>query len=89
MANHASAKKRAKQNEVRRVRNRSYRTRVRTSIKAVRAALEAKDVEQAQEALSQAIPMIDKAASRGVLHPRNASRNISRLASQVHALQQD
>ncbi|RJX35901.1 MAG: 30S ribosomal protein S20 [Desulfarculus sp.] len=86
MANHASALKRAKQNDKRRTRNRAFRTRVRTAIKSVRQALETKDAQAAQAALQQAVPVIDEAAGKGVLHKKNASRKISRLARQVHTL---
>lgn len=86
MANHASALKRARQNELRRLRNKAYRTKVRGAIKSVRQALDAKDQEAARAALSQAEPIIDKAASKGVLPKRTASRRISRLAQQVNAL---
>ena len=86
MANHASALKRARQNEKRRIRNRGERTRVRNLIKQVREAVGAGDPEQAQTALTQATSTIDKAAGKGVLHARNASRKISRLSRQVHAL---
>ena len=86
MANHASALKRARQNEKRRVRNKAVRTRLRGAIKSVRQALETKDQEAAREALKVAEPIIDKAASKGVLPKRTAARKISRLAKQVHAL---
>jgi len=86
LANHASALKRARQNELRRLRNKAYRTKVRGAIKSVRQALDAKDQEAARAALSQAEPIIDKAASKGVLPKRTASRRISRLAQQVNAL---
>ncbi|MEW5911712.1 MAG: 30S ribosomal protein S20 [Thermodesulfobacteriota bacterium] len=86
MANHASALKRAKQNEKRRVRNRATRTRVRSAIKSVRQALETKDAQAAQTALQQALPLIGQAAGQGVLHKKNASRKISRLARQVRSL---
>ncbi len=52
-------------------------------IKNVRAALKAGNKEEARKALAQAIPVIDKAVSRRVLHRNNASRKISRLSSQV------
>ena len=86
MANHPSAMKRARQSAKRRARNRAYRTRVRRVIKAVRQAVQAGDAEAAREALQRAIPIIDKAASKGVLHWRNAARKVSRLSRQVHAL---
>lgn len=86
MANHASALKRARQNLKRNTRNRAYRTRVRSVVKQVRQAIEAGDAEAAQSALSKAVPVIDKAASKGVLHKKNASRKVSRLSSQVASL---
>ena len=86
MANHASAIKRAKQNEKRRMANKATRTRVRNAVKAVRQALEAKNAEEAQSALKQASSVIDKAAGKGVIHDNAASRQISRLSRQVHGL---
>jgi small subunit ribosomal protein S20 len=86
LANHKSAIKRAKQSEDRRIRNRARKTRVKTAVKQVRTAVENKSVEEAQAALQQAIPVIDKAASKGSLHHRAAARKISRLSKQVHAL---
>ena len=86
MANHKSAIKRAKQSEDRRLRNRARKTRVKTAVKQVRTAVDNKSVEEAQAALQQAIPVIDKAASKGSLHHRAAARKISRLSKQVHAL---
>ena len=86
MANHPSALKRARQSEKRRLRNKAVRTNVRGKIKRVVQAIEAQDAEAAQAALSEAIPAIDRAASKGVLHKRNASRKISRLSAKIHAL---
>ena len=86
MATHKSAIKRAKQSEARRLRNRARRTRVKTAVKQVRTALDNKSLEEAQAALQQAIPVIDKAASKGSLHHRAAARKISRLSKQVHSL---
>ena len=86
MATHKSAIKRAKQSEERRLRNRARRTRVKTAVKQVRTALDNKSLEEAQAALQQAIPVIDKAASKGCLHHRAAARKISRLSKKVHAL---
>ncbi|MBU1276899.1 MAG: 30S ribosomal protein S20 [Proteobacteria bacterium] len=86
MANHASALKRALQNEKRNARNRAYRTRVRSVVKQVRQAIATGDAEAAQAALKQAVPVIDKAAGKGVYHKKNASRQVSRLSRQVFAL---
>lgn len=89
MANHKSAIKRAKQSENRRLANKAVKTRVKGMIKAVRQAMEAKETEQATEALAKAIPVIDKAASKGVIPRKTASRKISRLARHVGKLSEN
>ena len=86
MAHHKSAIKRIKQNEKKRLRNRHVRSTLRTSIKKVREAVEVNDKAAAVEALAAAIPVIDKAAVKGVIHPSNASRNVSRLTKLVNTL---
>jgi small subunit ribosomal protein S20 len=86
LATHKSAIKRAKQSEAQRLRNRARKTRVKSAVKQVRTALENSSLEEAQATLQQAIPLIDKAASKGSLHHRAAARKISRLSKQVHAL---
>lgn len=86
MANHKSALKRAKQNELRELRNRSFRTRIKSMIKKVNQALEAKSPEEAKAAMDKAQSLLDKGASRGVIHKNKASRKISRLAKKVRAL---
>ena len=77
-----------RQNEQRRIRNASARTAMRTSIKKVRAALQANDLNAARQALQAAIPIIDQSASSGITHRRTASRHVSRLSSHPHQLQQ-
>jgi small subunit ribosomal protein S20 len=59
---------------------------VKGAVKKVREALENKSLEEAQAALQEAIPIIDKAASKGALHHRTAARRIARLSQKVHAL---
>ena len=86
MASHKSAEKRAHQNEKRRLRNKAVRTGVKSGVKSVRQAIEAKNPETAGQALAQAIPAIDKAAAKGVIHRKTASRKISRLAKAVASL---
>ena len=86
MATHKSAIKRAKQSEGRRQRNRAKKTKVKGAVKKVRVALESNSLEEAQAALQEAIPIIDKAASKGALHHRTAARKIARLSKRVHAL---
>jgi small subunit ribosomal protein S20 len=59
---------------------------VKNVVKKVRTAIEHKSLEEAQAALQEAVPVIDKAASKGSIHRRTAARKISRLSKQVHAL---
>jgi small subunit ribosomal protein S20 len=88
MANHKSALKRIRQNEKRRLYNRDFRNRARTLIKKARKTITTNnpDLEAAENAARDAIRDLDKAASRGVLHPRNAARRKSRLMKQLAAL---
>lgn len=86
MAHHKSALKRIKQNIKRNERNKHVRSTLRTFIKRVREAVAAKDMALAKESLQAAIPVIDSAASKGVIHRSNASRNVSRLNKLVNTL---
>ncbi len=86
MANHKSAIKRAKQSEIRRLRNRSRKTRMKNAIKSLEEAIRANSPELANERLRNAISVIDKTAQKGVIHKNKASRRISRLTTKVHAL---
>ncbi len=86
MANHASAKKRARQTIKRTARNRHIRTGVRTSVKRVRTAIKAGDADAAKKALVEAVSRIDGAVSKGIYHRKTGSRYISRLTHQVNAL---
>jgi small subunit ribosomal protein S20 len=88
LAHHKSALKRIKQNAKKTERNKHIRTTLRTYIKRIREAVSAKDSALAKESLSAAIPVIDSAASKGVIHRSNASRNISRLTKLVNTLGQ-
>lgn len=86
MANHKSAIKKIARDEKARLRNKSVRTRYRNLIKAVRIAIEAGDKDKAGEALKAAVPYLQKAAHKGVIHANTASRNISRLTRHVQAI---
>lgn len=86
MANIKSQMKRNRQNEVRRERNKSARSEVKTRIKGALVAAESGDSTTAQEALRLAQQRIDRAAAGGVLHKRTAARRKSQLAKQVNAL---
>ncbi len=86
MANTKQALKRHRQSLKRRARNRAMKSRVKKAIKRVRMAIEAKDREMAVSALREATSLLDKAASKGVIHWKNATRRISRLATHVNKL---
>ena len=86
MANHKSAIKRNRQNEKRADRNRGLRTQVKSHVKKVLTAVEAKNEEEAQKSLREAETVITKVASKGVLHSRSASRKISGLAKKVQQM---
>ncbi|CAG36347.1 30S ribosomal protein S20 [Desulfotalea psychrophila] len=86
MANHKSAEKRNRQNQVARLRNKSTRTAMKNSVRKLDEALEAGVEADTAEALRGAISRIAKTASKGVIHKKTASRKISRLTKRVNAL---
>ncbi|MEO8012293.1 MAG: 30S ribosomal protein S20 [Dokdonella sp.] len=86
MANIKSAKKRARQSEKARQRNTSARSMVRTAIKKVVKAIEAKDRSAAETALKNAEPIVDRYAARGLIHKNKAARHKSRLTASIRAL---
>lgn len=86
MANHASAEKRNRQRVVRTERNRAARSAVRTAVKRARAAIAAGDATAAAAPVQKAAVALAKAAQKGVLHPKAASRVTARIAAQLHRL---
>ena len=86
MAHHKSAKKRARQSLKRRDRNRHVRTGLNTVVKSTRTAIENGEAEAAGSALRKTESALRKAASKGVISKKHASRRLSRLAKRVHAL---
>jgi small subunit ribosomal protein S20 len=82
-----SAKKRAKQNLARKVKNYELRTMVKTNMKKVLSFVDAKDQTSASKALSVAYKVIDTASKKNVLHQNNAARKKSRLAKAVATIQ--
>jgi small subunit ribosomal protein S20 len=86
MANHASAKKRARRNEKRADMNKSRRSRIRTFLKKVEAAISAKDSGEAKEALRLAQPELQKGIAKGILHKNTVARKLSRLSARVKAI---
>ena len=79
MPNHKSAEKRVRQNEKRRLINRSHKSKVRTYIKRLRAALDSGKGEDVQTVLPEVISVIDKSVQKGVMHKNAAARYKSRL----------
>jgi small subunit ribosomal protein S20 len=86
VANSAGSRKRARQAVKRNAHNASLRSMVRTYMKKVVVAIEAKDYEQAQAAYQTAVPYIDKMVHKGILHKNKAARHKSRLNTRVVAL---
>jgi small subunit ribosomal protein S20 len=78
-----SALKANRQNIKRRLHNRELRSKLRTVLKSIRASLEKKDVEGAQKALSKTVSIVDKMATKGIIHRNTAGRYKSRLSARV------
>lgn len=85
MANSKSAEKRIRVNETRRQRNRPYRSAARTLVKRAEMAIQRGDQVAAQDAVTRAVSMLDRAAGKGIVHPNNAARRKSRLMAKFNA----
>ena len=83
MATHASALKAHRQSLVNRERNRKFRSQLRTTLKQIRLVLDGKDKSAAKKELSAAISVIDKMATKGIIHRNAASRYKSRLSARL------
>lgn len=86
MAQHKSAIKRIRQNEKKRLRNRHGISTMRTAIKKLEQAIGGNAKTEAQALLQKTISIIDRAATKGVIHRNKASRSVSRLTQKVKAL---
>jgi len=86
VANHISSLKRARQDIKKRAVNRTQRSSMRTAIKKLQSLIEAGDKPAANEALKAAVSLIDRAGGKGLLHPSQASRRVSRLNAHVKAM---
>ncbi|MGC9157808.1 MAG: 30S ribosomal protein S20 [Terracidiphilus sp.] len=86
MANHVSSLKRARQTETRTAVNRANRSRMRSSLRALREALVKGDVKAAQEQYCKTASTLDKSVQKGVLHDNTASRYKSRLNARLKAM---
>lgn len=83
MATHASALKAHRQSLKNREHNRQFRSRLRSALKNVRAAIDGNDLAAARTALKQTISLIDRMASKGIIHRNAAGRYKSRLSSRL------
>jgi len=86
MANTRSAEKQMRQSEKRRLRNAGIRSGVRTAVKSVRSAIKSGSVDEARVQWSRTIKILDKAATKGVVHKNAVARRKSRLTRQLNAL---
>lgn len=86
MATHASALKRARQSEKKRLRNVSIKSALKTQAKKILQAVESKNTDEARKALSAAIPALQKAAGKRVIPKKTVSRKISHLTKKVNSL---
>lgn len=86
MANIKSAKKRILVIETKTLRNKMIKSKVKTMVKKVEAAIAAGDKAAAESALKVAISEISKACSKGIYHKNNAARKISRLTVAVNKM---
>jgi len=87
LATHKSAEKRDRQNKKNRARNIAAKSALKTKIKSVVENVNSKNKEKSINALKTAIPALNKAASKGLIHKKNASRKVSRLTKKVNAVQ--
>jgi small subunit ribosomal protein S20 len=87
MANTASARKRIRQTARRTLRNHARKSRMRTFVKKVEAAIAGGDKEAARAALIAAQPELQRAAGKGVVHRNTVARRLSRLSARIKALQ--
>jgi small subunit ribosomal protein S20 len=85
VANHESAEKAYRQSLVNRDRNRQYRSRLRTALKSVRAALAAGKSAEVKSSLGETVSLIDKMAGKGIIHRNAAGRYKSRLMTKLGA----
>jgi len=81
-----SVLKRIRQNEKRKISNQAWRTRIKTSVKKVEEAIAKNEKELIQNVLKEAIKIINKAASKGIIHKNTASRKISRLMKKANSV---
>ncbi len=89
MAHHKSAKKRIRQTEKKRIRNRHVRTTLRSALKKFEQALGEQNIDELKVLASKTISIVDKAASKGVIHKNKAARHVSQVSRKVGSLLAD
>ena len=85
MASHESALKAHRQSVKNREHNRQFRSRLRQALRTIRAAIDANDVTSAKASLNVTVSLIDRMASKGIIHRNAASRYKSRLTTRIAA----
>ena len=86
MANNKQSKKRIRINETKRLRNRPYRSAARTYVKKAEVAIRSGDQDAAATAVGDALSMLDRVASKGIIHQNNAARRKSRLMRKYNGM---
>lgn len=86
MEGHTSVEKRARQNEKARLRNRTWKSKIKTLKGKLEKAIEDKETEALTSLYNDYVSIVDKAATRKVLHKNNASRKKTRMAHKINSL---
>ena len=86
MASHASALKAHRQSVNRREQNRQFRSHLRSALKSIRSLVEEKDLDKAKGQLAETVSLIDKMATKGIIHDNAAARYKSRLQLSLNKL---
>ncbi|MBN2327664.1 MAG: 30S ribosomal protein S20 [Candidatus Omnitrophica bacterium] len=89
MPNHKATEKSLRQNVKRHANNAAEKSKIRTLVKKVRAAVSEKNFDAAKEQLKAAVSALDTAAKKHVIHPKNAARRKSRLMTMINKAQSD
>jgi len=86
LANHVSAEKRARQDIIKRDRTRAQKSKMRSTIKRVREAIASGDQAAANTTFSEATSLLARAGRKGIIHPKQAARRVSRLNASIKAM---
>ena len=85
MAHHKSSLKSIRQDKIRRVRNKSARTRIRSAVKEVRSSIDSQKMDDAKQSYAVMVPILDKLAAEKIIHKNKAARLKSRLNRQIRS----